>query len=76
MYGFSKDYGEHKIFNYKLYGIIYTIVAAVIVGIIAIAVVLANIIPTLNTSTTSPTQIQGLTLTYLSPVLQPLGLLR
>jgi uncharacterized membrane protein len=73
MYGFSRDYGEHKIFNYILYGIIYTIVAAVIVGIIAIAVVIANIIPTLNTST-SPTQIQDMTLTYLSPVFAAIGI--
>ena len=31
MYGFSKDYQEHRIFSYLLYGIIITIVAAVVV---------------------------------------------
>jgi uncharacterized membrane protein len=73
MYGFSKDYGEAKIFNQIIYGIIFTIVAAVIVGIIAIGVVIANLIPTLNTSS-SPTQIQNMTLTYLSPVLAAIGI--
>jgi uncharacterized membrane protein len=73
MYGFSKDYGEAKIFNHIIYGIIFTIVAAVIVGIIAIAVFVANIIPTFNTSS-SPTQIQNMTLTYLSPVFAAIGI--
>jgi len=75
MYGFSRDYSDHKIFNYIIYGIIYTIIATVIVGIIAIAVVLANLgstIPNFNTSTT-PTQIQDMMLTYLGPVFAVIG---
>ena len=75
MYNFSRDYGDHKIFNYILFGIIYTIVAAVIVGVIAIAVVLANlgsIIPNLGASTSS-TQIQDMMLTYLGPFFAVFG---
>jgi len=78
MYGFSRDYGDHKIFNYILYGIIYTIVAAVIVGIIAVVVVLANlgsIIPNLGASTTSPAQIQEIMLTYLGPFFAVFGVI-
>lgn len=43
MYGFSRDYNEHRIFNYLLYGFLGTIVAAIIVGIIAFAFVLINL---------------------------------
>jgi uncharacterized membrane protein len=78
MYGFSKDYGEHKILNYIIYGIIYTIIAAVIIGVIAIIVVLANlgsIIPNLGASTTSPTQIQDMMLTYLGPFFAVFGVI-
>lgn len=58
MYGFSKDYQQPKIFNYILYGLIITIVAAIIVGVIWFVLTLANLfslIPTLVPST--PTQI-------------------
>jgi uncharacterized membrane protein len=76
MYGFSRDYGEHKIFNYILYGILFSIVAAVIVGIIAFVIIFANIgsiIPNVNTSTNSPTQITDIVLTYLGPVFAIIG---
>ena len=77
MYGFSRDYSDHKIFNYIIYGIIYTIIVAVIVGIIAIAVVLANlgsIIPNINTSAATPTQIQNMMLNILSPAFAAIGI--
>jgi len=76
MYGFSKDYNEHRIFNYILYGIIVTIIAAVIVGVIGVIIIFANlgsIIPNFNGSTNSPTQISDMMLTYLSPVLAIIG---
>ena len=38
MYGFSKDYSEHKIFDYILYGLIIAIVAAVIAAIIMLRI--------------------------------------
>lgn len=77
MYGFSKDYNEHRIFNYILYGIIVTIIAAVIVGVIAIIIIFANlgsIIPNFNSSTNSPTQITDMMNTYLSPIFAIIGL--
>ena len=56
MYGFSKDYQEHRIFSYLLYGIIITIVAAVVVLAIFFIVILfnfVNIFPNLSSSAPS-----------------------
>jgi uncharacterized membrane protein len=76
MYGFSKSYGEHRIFNYILYGIIISIIAAVIVGAIAIVIVLSNfasIFPNINSSTTMPNQITDALTSNLSPVFSVIG---
>ena len=72
MYGFSRDYNEHRIFNYLLYGFLCTIVAAVIAGIIVVVIVLSNlatIIPNINPSTTTPSQVSTSMLTSMSPFL-------
>ncbi len=72
MYGFSRDYNEHRIFNYLLYGFLGTIIAAIIAGVIAVVVVLLNItsiIPSLNPSTTTPSQASSSMLTFISPFL-------
>ena len=42
MHGFSKDYGENRIFSYILYGLIVSIVAGVIALIIGFFVVFSN----------------------------------
>jgi len=55
MYGFSRDYGEHRIFNYLLYGFIATIVAAVIAGIAAFIFLLGNIFQNIPSTGASPT---------------------
>ncbi len=55
MYGFSRDYNEHKIFDYLLYGFIATIVAAVIVGIVFLVFIFSNIFSSLSSLGTSPT---------------------
>jgi uncharacterized membrane protein len=76
MYGFSKAYGEHRIFNYILYGLIIAIVAAVVAAVIMFAFIFANlvsIIPSLNPQATSQTQITNLILTYLAPFLAVFG---
>jgi uncharacterized membrane protein len=76
MNGFSKDYGEHKIFSYILWGIIITIVAEVIVGLSMILIFFANItrvISGMNPSTTSSSQIADLMLTYISPFFAVVG---
>lgn len=49
MYGFSKDYQQPKIFNSVLYGIIITIVAAVILGVIWFVLTIANILSLIPT---------------------------
>jgi len=75
MYGFSKDYGEHKIFDYVLYGLIITIVAAVIAGIIMLAFFFANltsIFPNLDSQPSSP-QITSLIIPFITPFLAVFG---
>jgi hypothetical protein len=57
MYGFSKEYGDHRIFNYIIYGIVGTIIAAVVAGVILLVVLLLNfssIIPSTTPSFISP----------------------
>jgi uncharacterized membrane protein/ribosomal protein L40E len=72
MYGFSKDYGESRIFNYIIYGII----AAIVAGIVAFAVILGVFFANLaslfsNFSSTSPpsTEITASMLSSISPFL-------
>jgi len=43
MYGFSRDYNEHRIFNYILYGFLCTIVAAIIAVAIVVVIFLSNL---------------------------------
>ena len=72
MHGFSRDYNEHRIFNYLLYGFLGTIVAAIIAGVIVFVVVLLNIssiIPSLNHPTTTPSQVSSSMLNFMSPLL-------
>jgi len=72
MYGFSRDYSEHRIFNYLLYGFLGTIVAAVIAGIVLVVIVLSNlaaIIPNIDPSITTPSQVSASMLTFMSPFL-------
>lgn len=75
MYGFSRDYGEHRIFNFILYGIVITIVVAVIVFVIWLAfffVSLASVLPSL-TSQPSSAEIQSLIMPYIAPLLAVFG---
>jgi uncharacterized membrane protein len=73
MYGFSRDYGERRIFNYVLYGLLIGIVAAVAAVVFMVAFFLANlasVIPAFNSSNPpSSSQIQSLMLPYLAPFL-------
>ncbi len=72
MYGFSRDYNEHRIFNYILYGFLCTIVAAIIAAAFVVVIFLfnlGNIIPDLNQSTSTPSQISTSMLTFMSPFL-------
>lgn len=69
MYGFSKDYNEHKIFDYVLYGLIIAIVAAVIAGVFLFVYFFANlssILPNLNSEPSSP-QISSAMLSAIAP---------
>jgi uncharacterized membrane protein len=77
MYGFSNDYGERRIFNYVLYGILIGIVAAIATVIAMFAVFfayLASILPSFSPSAMpSSTEIQSLLLPYLAPFLGAFG---
>jgi uncharacterized membrane protein len=69
MHGFSRDYGERRIFSYLIYGFAVTIAAAIIILVSWIALVIANVLPLVwNINTSEPatsTQIQTLITPYL-----------
>jgi uncharacterized membrane protein len=43
MYGFSKDYSEHRIFTYIIYGLVGTIITGIIIGVVWVAFTFATI---------------------------------
>jgi uncharacterized membrane protein len=62
MYGFSKDYQEHRIFSYLVYGIIITIIAFVILFAILFVFILYNlstIFPSISSSASSSLQVSS-----------------
>jgi uncharacterized membrane protein len=73
MYGFSKIYGERRIFNYVIYGII----AAIILGVITFAAILAvffanlpSLISSINPSTPpSSSAITSVVLPFIAPMI-------
>jgi uncharacterized membrane protein len=70
MYGFSRDYGEHKIFNYVLYGLIGTIVSAIVVGVVWFVYIIFNmfiVTRSLNPLPNTSSQIQSLLMPYYAP---------
>jgi uncharacterized membrane protein len=75
MYGFSKDYNEHKIFDYVLYGLIIAIVAGVVTGLILLFFFFATLVsmfPNLNSAPPSP-QISSTVLSAIAPFLGVFG---
>jgi uncharacterized membrane protein/ribosomal protein L40E len=59
MYGFSKDYAEHRIFHYILYGLIAAIVAGVIAVVISVFVIIISAASQFSSfSSSSPSQSQ------------------
>jgi uncharacterized membrane protein/ribosomal protein L40E len=56
MYGFSNDYNERRIFSNLIYGILFTIVAGVVVIVIFVLIVLLNLA---ILSSTAPTQVSS-----------------
>ena len=67
MYGFSRDYGEHRIFNYILYGIIGTIISVVVIGVIWLILVLFSAFSSSSLPTGS-SAIQSWLTPYVSPL--------
>ncbi|MGA3059251.1 MAG: DUF996 domain-containing protein [Candidatus Bathyarchaeia archaeon] len=80
MYGFSKDYNEHRILSYLISGIVITIIAFVILAVIAVLIILfnfASLFPNLSSSTSS-SQISSSfskTFDYISPFFSLVGII-
>ena len=55
MYGFSRDYNEHRIFNYLLYGFLATIVAAMVALVVVVVIFLTNLTTYNSNIPTHPT---------------------
>jgi len=71
MYGFSRDYGDHRIFSNLLYGVIVVIVAGVIAVIFTLIVIFSNIssiVPNFTSTPASPAQITSSMLNSILPV--------
>ena len=71
MYGLSRTYKEHKIFNYVIYGIIIAIITGVITVVITLVFLFSNISSFINV--TSPTQISSAMLTVMAPSMAAVG---
>ncbi len=78
MHGFSRDYGEHRIFSYLLYGFIAAIVMSIIIVAIWFVLIMANVftlIGSLNPSgLTDSTQIQSLIAPYFASLMVAVSL--
>jgi uncharacterized membrane protein len=72
MQGFSRDYGEHKIFRYILHGFLVALVSAIVILLIGISLSIVNVFSAVlnNTSASNSSAIQN----SLAPYLSPLGL--
>ena len=78
MYGFSKDYNEHRIFSNLMYGILFTIIAIVVATVVVVVIVLFNfstLFPNLGSSTSSPQISSSFSRTFglLSPIFSLVG---
>ena len=72
MHGFSKDYGEPRIFDYIIYGLVAAIIIGILSIVVAIAIAVANaasVLPILTSSTTSQTQVSNVVQKSLLPML-------
>jgi len=73
MHGFSKDYGEHRIFSYLLNGFIATIVIAIIIMAAWFALTVTSIFTSISglngSGPTSSTQIQSALSPYLASLM-------
>ena len=73
MHGFSKDYAERKIFTYILYGLIISVILAVIIGVIWFALFMVSIFSLVSSSGLSPStstpQIQSVIAPYYAPLI-------
>jgi uncharacterized membrane protein/ribosomal protein S27AE len=71
MYGFSKDYGERRIFNYLIYGLVGTIIAGAVIGIIWFALTFASIFS--NFSNVNPPLSSNIMMQYTAPLTGAIG---
>ncbi len=71
MYGFSRDYAEHRIFRYIIYGFVGAVVTAVVVMTVWSALTLASVLNLYSHSSlpTDSSGIQSLLTPYISPII-------
>jgi uncharacterized membrane protein len=73
MHGFSRDYGERKIFSYILRGLIIAIVTAIVIGVVWFAFFMVSLLSVISTLTPVPpassSQIQSLITPYYAPLM-------
>jgi len=72
MHGFSRDYGERKIFSYLLYGFIITVVALIVIFAMWFTLVFANIFTSIRGLNTSGQATSTQILSFITPYLTPL----
>ena len=71
MYGFSKDYGERRIFNYLIYGLVGTIITGLVIGVIWFALTFASIFS--NFSNINSPFSPNMMMQFTSPLLGSIG---
>lgn len=68
MYGFSRDYAEHRIFRYILYGFVGAIISAVVIGTVWFAFTIVGVLSNYSSLPTDSSNIQSLLTPYFTPL--------
>jgi uncharacterized membrane protein len=69
MYGFSRDYGEHRIFRYILYGFLGAIISGVVIGAFWLVLIMRGVISNFYSLPHDSAQIQSLLMPYITPII-------
>ena len=69
MYGFSRDYGEHKIFRYILYGFLGAIISGVVIGAFWLVFTIMGVLSNFSSLPNDSAQIQSLLMPYITPII-------
>jgi uncharacterized membrane protein len=72
MHGFSRDYAEHRIFRYILYGFLAALVSAIVIAVIWVSFTIVNVFSAISNNPSVPANSSAIQ-TLLAPYLSPLG---